>query len=58
MTTYPRQNQPLRDAVSALREECALEALVLVVGTDKAQQAAYRHNLPQLLEDITERRPS
>lgn len=48
----PRRLQPLKDAVAAVREETELESIVRVVGGPKAQDAAQRGHLPELVEEL------
>ena len=48
----PRRKQPLKDAVDAVREEGDLEAVVAIVGGEKAQQAARSGHLPELVESL------
>ena len=48
----PRRLQPMKDAVQAVKEEAALEAVVSIIGSQKAQEAVSRHQLPDLVEAL------
>ncbi len=48
----PRRLQPLKDAVQAVKEEAELEAVVGIVGGEKAQQAVSAHHLPDLVREL------
>lgn len=48
-----RHTMPLREAIDAMREEAATEAVVAVVGTAEAQQAVYEGRLPQLVDSVS-----
>ena len=48
----PRRLQPLKDAVAAGKEEADLEAVVAVIGGDRAQEAAHAHHLPELVAEL------
>jgi hypothetical protein len=48
----PRRLQPVRDAVQAVKEEGDLEAVVKVVGGERAQDAAHMGRLPDLVREL------